>query len=430
MTHVALFRAFLLGLFLTALLSGCIRPTTRPPDEKGFAELVDGIRSFESGRYADARNRFLKIIESYPGSPLLSEAQWLLARTYDAAGEKPAAIRELQFFLKNYPKSIHEEEAHFLLLRLEQTDQKTIAVIWSPLSGRSLEAYLQPFLGKANTVIIPAFSNAAGRSGVFFQTSSAPVLADRLPEWIEIAHQKGFRIVAAMPIREMQWATQSHPEWRDRQYQSNNGTFQPIEKLDLFNPDVKEMALQLYRALSQYPVDGIYVGDLSYRIEEGWTPSAVRLYDSLFSESVDPGSIVTGAISRAGGADARAPQFWHWVGWRSRFLSGFMKELQTDIRSRRPELQWGVVLSEAVLSQPVKGLSEMSIDLLDMRSAENNFYLIFTQSNPSGVSSLLEAISKYAIRPQEVWFQPTSTNRALLTEAMKSPIQGIILPSP
>lgn len=432
---MTLSRALIMGLFLTVFLSGCIRPTTRPEpiDEKGWSELVEGIRSFESGRYPEARRRFLEIIEAYPGSPLLSEAQWLLARTYDAAGEKPAAIRELHFFLKNYPKSLHDEEAHFLLSRLEQPDQKTIAIVWSPLSGRPLEDHLRPYLRKANTVIVPVFSNAPGKSGVFFNASGAPLLADRLPEWIEIAHQRGFRIMAAMPVREMRWATQSHSDWRDRKYDSKQGTVEAIDKLDLFNPDVKQMVAQLYRDLAQYPIDGIYIEDLSYGIEEGWTPSAVRLYESLFSESIDPGSIVAGSIGRTGeGSDreGRAPQFWHWVGWRSRFLSGFVKELQAESRPRRPEMQWGAALPAVVLTHPVKGLSEISIDLLDLKSAESNLYLIFTQSNPGGVPSLLETISKYAIRPQEVWLQATSMNRASLTEAMKSPVQGIILPSP
>lgn len=428
------FRTALLGVLLGVLLSGCLQPPTRPGpgDEKGWSELVEGIRSFESGRYSEARRRFLRIIESYPGSPLLGEAQWLLAKTYDAAGEKPAAIRELQFFLKNYPQSVHGEEAHLLLFRLEQSDQKTIATTWSPLSGRSLEDHLRSFQRKANMVIIPVFSNLPGKSGVFFKNSDAPVLADRLSEWIETAHQKGFRVMAAMPVREMRWATQSRPEWRDHQYQSTIGTIQPIEKLDLFSPEVKGMVSQLYRALSQYPIDGIYIEDLSYGAEEGWTPSAVRLYERLFSESIDPKSIVTGSVGRVGGADreGRGAQFWHWVGWRSRFLSGFIKDLQTEIRSRRPDLLWGAAFPEGVLTRPVKGLAETSIDLLDMKGAGTNFYLILKQSGPGGVLPLIDMTSRYAIRPEEVWIQPVATDRASLTEVMKSPFQGFVLPTP
>jgi len=428
-------RAALFSLIVIILLAGCIQPTTRsgPGNEKGWTELVEGIRSFESGRYSEARNRFQKIIESYPGSPLLSEAQWLLAKTYDAAGEKPAAIRELQLFLKNYPQSAHDEEAHLLLFRLEQSDQKTIAVIWSPLSAQSLEDALRSFHRKANTVIIPVFSNTPGRSGVYFKASNAPVLADRLQGWIETAHQKGFRMIAAMPIREMRWATRSHPEWRDRQYDSKGGTLQPIEKVDLFNPEVKGMVSQLYRELAQYPIDGIYIGDLSYGIQEGWTPFAMRLYERSFSESIDPGSIVAGSIDRTregADRDGRGPQFWHWVGWRSRFLSGFVRDLQTETQARRPDLQWGAALPEMVLTQPLRGLSETSIDLLDLKSSESPLYLIFTQSSSSGILPLLETASKYSIRPQEVWIQPTSIDRASLSDVMKSPFQGLILPSP
>lgn len=410
--------------------SGCVRPPTRSAqiDEQGWGELVEGIRFFEASRYSKAKRQFLKMIESYPGSPLLSEVQWLLARTYEAAGERPEAIRELQFFLKNYPKSLHEEEARFLLLRLEQPDQKVIAVVWSPLSGWEIEDYLRSFRKRANTVIIPVFNNSPGNSGVFFQTSGAPVLADRLPEWTETARRLGFRVIAVLPIREMRWATQARPEWRDVKYDPNKGTVHSIERLDLFDAQVKEMVLNLYRDLARYPIDGIYISDLAYGSEEGWTSSATRLYESLFSESIDPGSVVAGSVGRA--REGREPQFWHWIGWRSRFLSDFVKDLQTEVRLRRPDLLWGAALPEIVLTHPLKGLAETSIDLLDIKRADNDIYLIFSQSSSGSFQLLANTVSKYAIRPQEVWLQPTSTDRALLSEAMKSPFQGLILPSP
>lgn len=425
-----LFRIFIIGLFLLTVVSGCVHPPTRSvqTDEQGWAELVEGIRAFEASRYSEAKRRFLKIIESYPGSPLLSEAQWLLARTFDATGAKPEAIRELRFFLKNYPKSLHEEEARLLLSRLEKSDQKIIAVTWSPLSGREMEDDLRAFRRRANTVIIPVFNNSPGRSGVFFQASGAPVLADRLREWTETAHRMGFRVMAALPIREMRWATQARPAWRDIRYDPNKQDLHPIEKLDLFNAEVKEMVLALYRDLARYPIDGVYISDLSYGAEEGWTPSAIRLYEELFSESIDPGSVVAGSVGRT--RDGGGSQFWHWIGWRSRFLSDFVKDLQTEIRRRRPDLSWGAAFPETVLTHPVKGLAETSIDLLDIKRAENDFYLIFPQSGPGGVQLLVNTISKYAIRPQDVWLQPTSNDRALLSEVMRSPFQGLILPSP
>lgn len=424
------FRIFLSGLILMTFLSGCVRPPIRSAqiEEQGWTELVEGIRSFESSRYSEAKRRFLKIIESYPGSPLLGEAQWLLARTYEAAGEKPEAARELRYFLKNYPKSLHEEEARFLLSRLEQTDQKIVAVIWSPSAGWEMEDYLRAFRRRANTVIIPVFNNSPGRSGVFFQTSGAPLLADRLRAWIETARRMGFRVMAVLPIREMRWATAAHPEWRDAAYDSNQGILRPLEKLDLFNSEVKGMILDLYRDLARYPVDGIYISDLSYGAEEGWTPPATRLYESAFSESIDPASIVAGSAGRA--REGRRSQFWHWIGWRSRYLSDFVRELQTAVRLNRADLLWGAALPEIVLTHPVKGLAETSIDLLDIKRADNDIYLIFPQSAPGGMQLLLDTISKYAIRPEEIWLQPTSTDRALLSEAMNSPFQGLILPSP
>ncbi|WDT80902.1 MAG: hypothetical protein MPW14_03740 [Candidatus Manganitrophus sp.] len=105
-------------------------------------------------------------------------------------------------------------------------------------------------------------------------------------------------------------------------------------------------------------------------------------------------------------------------------MSDFVKDLQTEIRLHRPDMLWGAVFPEIVLTHPVKGLAETSVDLLDIKRAENDIHLIFPQSAPGGVALLADTMSKYAIRPEDIWLQPTSNDRALLSEVMRSPFQG------
>ncbi|MBI3804309.1 MAG: family 10 glycosylhydrolase [Nitrospirae bacterium] len=418
------------------LLAGCIGPVTRsaPQDPQGWGELVEGVRSFEAGRYIEARRRSLNIIESYPGSPLLGEAQWLLAKSYDATGEKEAAIRELRLYLRNYPNSTHEEEAHAYLFRLAQADPKTIAITWAPASGRGLEEALRRFKKwGANAVILPVVDNSIGRGGLFFNSPGAPVSSDRVGEWAETAHRMGYRMIAQVPLREIRWATLLHPEWRDQKFDPKRGTVQPIEKLDLFHPEVREMILRMYRDLGAYPIDGIYIEDLSYPAEEGWSPSAIRLYEGLFFEPLGPNDLleVRGGLNTDGrGRTERAPQFWHWVGWRSRHMTDLLKELQGVVHSVHPGVEWGIALPEMLVTQPMRGLEENSLDLLDLKRAPTDFYLFASTPGSLGTQTLVERLSRYHIQPQEVWLHQRASGTASPSEMGGFSFRGLLLVTP
>lgn len=421
---------------MTFFLSACLGPVTRslPEDQQGRGELVEGIRSFEAGRYPQARERFLRIIASYPGSPLLEEAQWLLAKSYEAAGEKEPAIREFHLYLRNYPNSAHEEEAHAFLFRLEQSDRRTIAVTWSPASGRTLEESLRRFKKwGANAVVVPVAENGAEGSGLYFRSVGAPLVGDRLPEWAETAHRLGYRLIAKMPLREMRWAALARPEWQDGKFDPERGVVRPIEKLDLFRPEVKEWLRSLYRDLASYPIDGIYVDDLAYPIDEGWSASAVRQYERLFSESPGPNEWIEakgGRVPDGARRGGRPPEFWHWVGWRSRHATDLLKELQETVHSVHPGTEWGIGLPETLLADPMKALEETSLDLLDVRRSQTAFYLFLPNPLPLPAQTFLDALAKSRIPPQEVWVRRNTAAASLSSEMRLSPFRGILLASP
>ncbi len=429
----AVFSALVLIVFF---LSGCLRVPALPDrpdrmerksaDNQGWTELVEGVRLYEAGRYPEAARRFLHIIESYPGSPLLTEAQWLLAKSYLADGRRESAVRELRHFLENNPKGAHETEARALLFRLVQSDQKTVAATWSPDGGLSLEEAIRAFEREgANAVVIPSYGKRAGHEGLYYRSSTGPLIDDRLQEWIDAAHRVGFRVIVEMPIRRMPWAFRQHPEWRDRQYDVARREIRSIEKLDLFQAEVKEGVLQLYRDLAAYPIDAIYIPDLAYGIGEGWSPSALRDYETLFLELPQPeeiyGERVADPVSRP--SDRFPPRFWHWVGWRSRYLSGFLKDLQGAVRPLRPDVRWMIGLPDLAVTDPIEGLSTTSIDLLDLKRTETDFYIFLPDSNRSETEVLLRRLTRYAIEPRQIWLGADTTIR--LSELLLSPVNGV-----
>ena len=187
------------------------------------------------------------------------------------------------------------------------------------------------------------------------------------------------------------------------------------------------MVLQLYRDLSRYPIDGIYLRDIYYSIEEGWTPSALDLYQRLFSERPDPAALFGAEAAGGEGGSPSAPPFWRWVGWRSRFISGLLNEIRMEIQSNRPYVQFGVGFPEALVSRPAQGLAEFSGDLLEMKESHFDFYFLISGAGALSTSALMELFSKYAIRPEEVWLQrPISEADSLLSAGAKMPFRGVV----
>lgn len=424
-----LLHAVLLYGFIGFLLIGCVPPqVSHPPDDPAWNDLVAGVRSYEKGGYVDAIRQFHHMIEAYPGSPLLGEAQWLLAKSHHATQERRLAVRGLRDFLRNYPGSAHEEEARALLIQLEQSGQKTIAVYWVPSLQETFEDRVGAFQRRGiNTMMVRVFDNTPGRSGLFFKGGAAPLLEDRLGEWIQTAHRAGLRLVVEAPLREMAWATQSHPDWRDRRYDAKRKKLDAIDRLDLFNKEVRRMILQLYRDLSGYPVDGIYIRDIYYGMEEGWTPSALQLYQDRFSETLDPDRVF-GAQKSKSAPYPDVPSFWRWVGWRSRFISDFLKEIRREAQSEHPHIEWGLEFPPSLILHPLKGLAEFSGDLLELKQSQFDFYLLTPgSSGPFSLGALLKTFPQYALRPEQVWMRlPTSGVDSFLTAFSKTPLQGLV----
>ncbi len=418
---------FFICLFL--FLTGCVRPIGRPSltDSREWADLVEGIRFYEDRKYPEAAQVFLRIIDSYPGASLLAEAQWLLAKSYDASGKKGAAVQELQVFLKNFPASSHQEEARSLLFRLENLSRKVIAAFWHPALQESLEEQLEFYKNRGiNAVIVPALSDFPA-PGVH---PDRPRLQEGLADWIQKAHLAGLQAIVRLPLREGKGLARTRPEWSDRRFDINKKQFEPDTKLDLFNAEVKEAFLLAIRDIARYPVDGIYVDAFAYRMDEGWTSSASDLYQNLFLERPDP-LLFFYEPPRSFGANRSYPaasQFWHWIGWRSRYISSLLGDIQKEVEVVRPGIRFGVAVPEVSLSNPVMSLAELSIDFLELKRSKFDFYLI-SKSDASPAAVLSDTLSRYSIPPQEVWLQWSSAD-ALPSHFSRSPFQGFVFLNP
>jgi polysaccharide export outer membrane protein len=106
---------------------GCARaPVQEAPsattegDRQARHELEAGLSAFDHGAYDQAIGAFQQVIERYPGTPLLHNAQWMLAKSYELKGDIAGALQEYRLFLRHFPESEHGNEAAERVKSLEQ----------------------------------------------------------------------------------------------------------------------------------------------------------------------------------------------------------------------------------------------------------------------------------------------------------------------
>jgi outer membrane protein assembly factor BamD len=103
---------WLAALVAVAVTAGCSskQATTLQADEVYFAE---GKKALEKKRYLEAVEKFHQLVGSYPGSPLVAEAQYLLAEAHFRNADYVNAVFEYQRLVDSYPSSEWVDEAQF-----------------------------------------------------------------------------------------------------------------------------------------------------------------------------------------------------------------------------------------------------------------------------------------------------------------------------
>jgi hypothetical protein len=307
------------------------------------------------------------------------EAQWHLARSVVATGEKDEAKKELHRFLDKYHGSPYEEEARILLNQQELRVAKSVSVIWAPEKTTQLKDLLLRFPNVTINTVLLEISDKQLKKSVQAATASLP--NDPLFNWIDLANKMGLRVFLITPFRS-------------------------TAESDIFNSDVKKRLLLFYHDIARYPLNGIYVNEIAYGVKEGWTPNAIAAYEALFLEQPKTTSL-------------------RFVGFRSRHITQLLNEIWDEIQLVSPEIEFGIGVPEILLMDPAKGLLETSLDYLELKEAAFDFYVV--ASVGSGAQRVSESLLKYG-RLDKIWFN--RTRKETISSLLEMPIQGIIVTTP
>ncbi len=138
--------------------AGAAYPPANPPASSGNVVpnpglpgpnqlYQDGVDHFRRSSYGSARIAFGDLLLNYPGSDLASEAQFWIAETYAAEGNKPAAETAYAAVVSKYPESERASVSLFkrALMLIEQDNAAAAKPLLEQVIARyprSLEASL------------------------------------------------------------------------------------------------------------------------------------------------------------------------------------------------------------------------------------------------------------------------------------------------
>jgi hypothetical protein len=377
-------------------LSAC---TTKTPILSSSPPLYrQGMSAFSQGNFKQATLLFNEVIEKHVGSYDLAEPQWMLARSLEKEGAYDRALLQYRLFVKNYPDHPHRKEADQRITKLAQQwpqDEIKRSIRFAAIltfSDRTSTASVDKMLHELemagmDAVIVKVFRNRtrAASPGVFYRTSHAPVIMDRLTPLISSAERHGLMVLAWMSVRRMDWMLHSNPGWNDLRYDVSTKTVIPSGSLDLFQSDVRESIRLLYQDLASYAIDGIVFGDdLFYETSEGLGQAALEQFGLVFGSAFSP-SILDSDVRMISDEI-----FWRWVGWKSRQVYSFLDGLKEELKKEYPLLRFGILFSDDVLLNPVGALVKNSQDLLEGFTHLLDYYIVsldFSTDTESSVDS-------------------------------------------
>lgn len=383
---------------------GATRVTAPPMDptiEIQSRLLQDAKLSFAQGRYETTTRLLRRLIKTYPKSPLLPEAYWWLARSYEQAGDITEALAQYRLLVQAAREGSFGLQAKNRIAELER------ALAVTPNQGTGLAAILIPTrrlppqegldewvrqLAQAGftTLVVEAGTvQAQGQkrgpngqpppqAGVYFQTHWAPTIRDVVGQLVPVAHRHGLRVFSAVALWRMNWL-EPQLGWTEQTYDQGKRQLVASERLDLFHPAFQEYLIGLLSDLAVGGVDGVFFRtDVPLESTEGFSPYGFKGFERDFGVKLDPATLYGSADPGTSGKNQRdsAPEFWRWVGWRARETLRVMDRLRQALRKQSPQLQFALGVHPEAVTDPLGALVRLNEDFLEAKRLGFDSYVI------------------------------------------------------
>lgn len=335
------------------------------------------MRAFDEQAYSRAVAGFEGVIADHPGSPLLERAQWMIGRSYEAAGEFEKALTVYRKFRANFPQSVHQYEAGLRIGFLENLlkdqsgesrHERVVGRIWVGELSAAGKGPFGPDEGgppKGEVLVIRGY----GKNGVYFPTDQAPMISNRIAGIVAEAHRRGVKVWVRVPVRHLPWFKIGGEE-RDLAYDPVAQRRVAVRVLDWFNPGTLERLKHFLSDLARTGADGIVLDEPVFVAAwEGFGPAAQAAFKAEFGILLDPEAMI---MRPARSEDlANAPEsvgtdlFWRWTGWKNRQNLLRLEGVLNQVRTRHPHLTVAHFVGDSAVWEPEKALARSGIDLLE-----------------------------------------------------------------
>jgi len=367
----------------------------------------------DEGDYQTAAREFGRFIDCFPGSPLISEAQFRMAEAYLYSGRYSEAEGQFRLFISNFVDSpfaivaeIKMQEARDKLKKAAPQPLPEIyrekrpylrAVQVMLFEGRTyaeVESELESLAGAGvDTIIVRAFHNQGDRfypaakpsnkRGVYFKTSYAPVVDDFLPRVIEMAHSKGLKVFAWMTTRYADYGAEDDEGLACVSYDIQKMGYGRCKGLDLFNERAVQRLEGIYSDLASHEIDGVlFQDDLVMRHNEGFGEAAAALFEKETGTGLDPEALYI--REPEGGPVHYTGLFWRWASWKNRHLVRVADRLKAVVKYKRPQAMFAINLMYESIVNPPYALAWLSQDLNEALMSDFDYFSIMAYHRQMG----------------------------------------------
>ena len=199
------------------------------------------------------------------------------------------------------------------------------------------------------------FARQGSREGYYFSNSVGPIVDDLLDQIAEVAHSEGLKLYASLPLRNHPYLGDNTLFVMDETWNAFQNRTIPNSKLDLLNPNGKELLLNLVEELLESNVDGIvFRDDFTYEFNEGFSEVAL---DRFMTDTGRPLGFNNMFVPVRSPVSQKyeiltSDEFDDMALWRSREINQFLWDLVAFIRERKSDLVVGLELtSEMILDE-------------------------------------------------------------------------------
>jgi len=339
-------------------------------------ESLLGLAEVEAARNRQeaARDLFSAFLLNFPDHPLAPRARFKLGNIEraleESRGEKAHAAA------RNPPLRGAQ------LLVVEGSTREEVARSFSKMRSYGIDTVIVRVFHNPGDRYHPMVPQAArdGRTGVYFRTKHAPVVADLLPLYSKLARANGLKFYAWMTTRYADYGFAPDDPRYDSVYDLATQSFERDKGLDIWNPATERYLAGLFEDLAASPIDGIlFQDDLVYRHTTGYGAAARERYEAEFGAPLDPDRFYRGIYKVDSGkyyVREYTPEFWRWVDWKNRRILGLASGLAAVVRKHRPEARVALNFFYEAVTQPRNALAWISQSIERAEAGPFDYYAV------------------------------------------------------